>query len=138
MPRPSNSACKVSRAFFTSTRSGRSSSLNNARISSTLRGRPAASSAPSRMFFSSFFFSGFIGRLLPIHVYFNLVQVHRMGSRRHLHMDLGEGLGLHQLDERLLDELQQREEGDHYAQAPFRGREQAGELAELVVLQTGQ
>src|SRR5690349_3712327 len=115
MPRSANSSCSVSSAFLISARSGRSSSLNSARSSSTFRGRPAASSAPSTMFFNSFFFSGFMGRLLPIHVYLDLVQIHLVHARRRLHVYLREGLGLHQLDERLLDELQQRQEGHHHA-----------------------
>src|SRR5579872_4613323 len=124
MPRPSNSAWSASKAFFTSARSGRSTSANSDRISSKVKGRPAARSAPSTMFFSSFFCSGFMRRLLPVHVDLDLLQIHLVHAHRRLHVYLGEGLGLHQLDERLLDELEQREEGYHHAEAPFLGHEQ--------------
>src|SRR5579859_3875192 len=131
MPRSAKSCCRVSRAFFTSARSGRSPSPNSASSSSTFSGRPAASSAPSMMFFSSFFFSGFMGQLLPIHVYLDLLQVHLVHARRRLHVYLREGLGLHQFDERLLDEFEQRQEGHHHAETSLFGDEQCGELAEV-------
>src|SRR5215469_1672014 len=119
MPRSLNSSARTSTALRTSLRSGRSSSVKSASISSRLRGRPAASSAPSTMFFSSFFFSGFMRRLLTVHVDLDLIQVHFMGSRGGLHVDLSEGLRLHQLDERLLDELQQRQESHHHPEPPL-------------------